>query len=80
MRKIGVDHNIWPALPIVIFAQDICSKKDVTNVISTLRHHNRVCKIYYYNKQIQDSFLGAFVAIDKPFPELTSLMLISYFV
>jgi len=69
--------DIWPALPIVISAWDMHSEEGVTNVISALRHHNRVCKIYYHNKQFQDSFLGEFAAIDEPFPELTSLALIS---
>jgi len=69
--------DIWPALPIVIFAQDMDSEEDVANVISALRHHNRVCKINYYTEQFQDSFLGEFAVIDEPFPELTSLMLIS---
>jgi len=70
--------DIWPALPIVIYSPGMHSKKDVTNVISALRHHNRVCKIHYRrNKQFQDSFLGEFAAIDEPFPELTSLHLFS---
>jgi len=80
-RKRSVNSktlDIWPALPIVIFARNMHSEEDVTNVISALRHHNRVCKIYYYNKRIQDSFLGAFAAMDEPFPELTSLELISF--
>ena len=71
--------DIWPALPIVIFSPRMQhSNKGVTNVISALRHHNRVCKIYYCNnEQFQDSFLEEFAAIDEPFPELTSLELIS---
>ena len=70
--------DIWPALPIVIFAQDMQSKEDATNVIAALRHHNRVCKIYYQNWQLQDSVLKEFGAIDGPFPALTSLHLFSY--
>ena len=70
--------DIWPALPIVISALDMDSEEDVTNVISALRHHNRVCKIFYANRQFGDSFLGNFAAIHKPFPELTSLTLISH--
>jgi len=38
--------DIWPALPIVIVAEGIKSKEDVTNVIAALRHQTRVCKIY----------------------------------
>jgi len=61
--------DIWPALPIVIYAEDVDSEEDVTNVISVLRHHNRVCKIYHYNEEVQDSFLEEFAAIDEPFPD-----------
>ena len=71
--------DMWPALPIVISAQDMRSEEDATNVISALRHHNRVCKIYYWkNQEFEDSFLEEFVAIDEPFPVLTSLKLISF--
>jgi len=54
------------------------TKEDVTNVIAALGHHNRVCKIYYYNEGFQDSLLEEFAAIDKPFPALTSLQLFSF--
>ena len=68
--------DIWPALPIVIFAWNMQSKEDMTNIIAALRHHNWVCKIYC--DLIQNSLLEEFVAIDKPFPALTSLWLFSY--
>jgi len=68
--------DIWPALPIVIYAFPMQSQEDVTNAIATLRHHNRVCKIYCY--QIQNSLLEEFAAIDEPFPALTSLQLVSH--
>jgi len=77
-RQRSVNSKIWPALPIVIFAQDMHSEEDVTNVISTLRHHNRVCKIYHWkNQPFENSCLRQFAAIDEPFPALTSLQLIS---
>jgi len=69
--------DIWPALPIIIFALGMQSKEEVTNIIATLGHHNRVCKIYYRNGQFQDSLLKEFAAMDKPFPALTSLELLS---
>ena len=75
-----VNHKtleIWPALPIVIFAEGTQSKEDATNVIAALRHHNRVCKIHYCNWGSPDSLLNEFVAIDEPLPTLTSLTLIS---
>jgi len=70
--------DIWPALPIVIFAPNTKSQEDVTNVIAALRHHNRVCKIYFCHRDFQDSLLKEFAAIDEPFPALTRLYLASY--
>ena len=72
--------DIWPALPIVIFADGMKSQEDVTNITAALRHHNRVCKIDYFNRQlqVQDPLLKEFAEIDKPFPALTSLQLISW--
>ena len=70
--------DIWPELPIVIFAKDLKSKEEVTNVVAALRHHNRVCKIYYDNRQFSDSLLKEFAAIDEPFPALTTLKLFSF--
>jgi len=67
--------GIWPELPIVIFSEGTQSKEEVNNLNAVLRHHNRVCKIYY--EQYQDSLLEEFAEIDKPFPALTSLELIS---
>jgi len=71
--------EIWPALPIVVFARHMQSKEDVANVIAALRQHNQVCKIYYRNSdgKFQDSLLKEFAAMDKPFPALTSLELFS---
>ena len=70
--------HIWPEFPIVISALDVQSKEDVTNLIAALRHHKRVCKIYYCNGQFQDSLLKEFAAIDEPFLALTSLKLLSF--
>ena len=70
--------EIWPELPIVIDVEDVKSKEDVANIIAALRHHNRVCKIQYYNGHFQNSLLEEFAAIDEPFPALTCLMLISH--
>jgi len=70
--------DIWPELPIVICAEYWQYKEDVTNVISALRHHNRVCKINDFNRQFQNSLLKELAAIDQPFPALTSLTLTSY--
>jgi len=69
--------DIWPELPIVVYAHRMEPKEDATNLIAALREHNRVCKIYYV-EGFQDSLLEEFAAMDEPFPSLTSLMLISY--
>ena len=72
--------DIWPELPIVISARHLWPREDVTNVNAALRHRNRVCKIYYSNTLYGDSFklLKKIVAIDEPFPALTSLKLSSF--
>ena len=80
-RKRSVNSktlDIWPALPTVIYAQGMQSKEDVTTLITALRQHSRVCKIYYCNGQFQDVFLKEFAAIDGPFLALTSLKLFSF--
>jgi len=67
--------DIWPELPIVVVAGNRRSQDDVTNAIAALRHHNRVCKIYY--ERFQGSTSKEFAEIDEPFPALTSLWLIA---
>jgi hypothetical protein len=69
--------DILPALPIVVVAENMKSKEDVTNIAAALRQHNRVCKVYYRNGQFQDSLLKEFTTMDKPFLALISLKLIS---
>jgi len=69
--------DIWAELPIVVIAEDVESEEDVTNIITALRQHNRVCRINYCHRQFQDSLLKAFAAIDEPCLALTSLDLSS---
>ena len=71
--------DIWPALPIVIWAYAIQSKEEVTNIIAALRERGRVRKICYggEGRDIQHSLLKEVAAIDEPFPALTSLYLFS---
>ena len=69
--------DIWPALPIVIYAVDETSSlPDVTNIISALQQHNRVCTIDISG--VPNSLLKEFAAMQEPFPALTELMLSSY--
>ena len=70
--------DIWPTLPIVIFAEDMQSKEGATNAIAALGHHNQVCKIYYRKWRFQDSLLEEFAAMDEPFLALTRLQLASF--
>ena len=66
--------DIWPELPIVIYAEKMKSREDATNIIAALRHHNRVCQIHYSSwQQPQEPLLEEFAEIDEPFPVLTSL-------
>ena len=70
--------DIWPELPTVIAAVNMQTKEDVTNIIAALRHHNRVCEIYYLTGHCQDSFMKELAEINEPFLALTSLTLFSY--
>ena len=84
--KLGRSANsksldIWPTLPIVIWASAIRSKEHVINIIAALRERNRVRKLHYHDysdNAIQDSLWKEIAAIDEPFPALTTLVLTSY--
>jgi hypothetical protein len=72
--------EIWPELPIVIYARDMEFRRDVTNIISAVRHNNRVCEIHHCDGywKYQYSLLDELAAIEKPFPALTTLQLSTY--
>jgi hypothetical protein len=65
--------DIWPGLPIVISAWSPSPGSGVTNIISALQQHNRVCKIHIWNAP--SSLLKEFAAMQGPFPALTELSL-----
>jgi hypothetical protein len=66
--------NIWPAIPIAIDTHIPESRQPgVTNIITALNQHNRVCNITIWN--IPDSLLKIFATMKKPFPALTHLEL-----
>ncbi len=67
--------HIWPALPIVISARLLWPARSVTNIISALQQHNRVCKIDI--RDVPNSLLKEFAAMQEPFPALTELSLLS---
>jgi hypothetical protein len=68
--------DIWPGLPIVIYAVRPRSTSGVTNIISALQQHNRVFTIEIWN--VPNSLLKEFSAMQEPFPALTELGLSSY--
>ncbi len=65
--------DIWPALPIVISAKLPLPASGVTNIISALQQHNRVCTIDIDGGP--NSLLKEFAAMQEPFPALTDLEL-----
>jgi hypothetical protein len=65
--------DIWPALPIVISAKLPLPASGVTNIISALQQHNRVCTIDLRN--VPNSLLKEFATMQEPFPALTDLEL-----
>jgi hypothetical protein len=65
--------DIWPAfLPIVIYSGGEPSEDDAENVVSALKHPDRVCEIVF--EEISSSSLQLFSeAMHGPFPVLTIL-------
>ena len=68
--------DIWPALPIVISTGYPLRASGVTNIISALQQHNRVCTIDIDG--VPNSLLKEFAAMQEPFPVPTDLTLSSY--
>jgi hypothetical protein len=65
--------DIWPALPIVISTVSPLLASGVTNIISALQQHNRVCTIDI--ESVPNSLLKEFAVMQEPFPALTELRL-----
>ena len=67
--------DTWPPLPIVIY-DDECSEEGADNIIAALEHNDRVCRIII---GFTSSVSGRVVKVmQKPFPQLTRLVLHSY--
>jgi hypothetical protein len=70
--------NIWPPLPIYIFACNDAAPMlpltGVTNIVAALKQHDRVCEISIYS--VPSSVLGSSVT-KEPFPVLKKLSLSS---
>ena len=68
--------DVWPPLPLVV-AGAWLNDSYVDNIITLLEHSNRVCRISLFD---DDLVLKRIVtAMQEPFPELTHLVLDSYF-
>ena len=66
--------DIWPVIPIYIYANIKTSPlPGVTNIISALQQHNRVCTIDIWG--VPNSLLKEIAAMQEPFPALTKLNL-----
>ncbi len=75
-RPVETMLDIWPALPIVVNAcvTDLQNSDATTNnIMGALEQPDRVREIKI--SQIPNSLLRSFVALEKPFPSLTSLVL-----
>ena len=74
--KLVKASDIWPDLPIVIYAFNRARKlPGVASIIATLKQPNRVCKICIDG--IPNSLLKRFAAMSPRFPVLTNLKLLS---
>ena len=77
-RPVEKRLDVWPVLPISIQVDhDRRSPRlrGVTNIIAALKQSHRVCEIFI--KSVPNSLLKTFAAINKPFPELIRLDLVS---
>jgi len=74
-RRLMKTLDIWPELPIVIHVNSQKLPSDNT-VISVLKRHDRVCKIFI--DDVSDSLLEELATISEPFPALIELELVSY--
>jgi len=76
-RRLASTLEIWPELSIVVHVDSgiICQLLSITNVISMLKRHDRVCKIFI--DSAPNSLLTEMATAIGPFPALTELELIS---
>jgi len=78
-RPVKKRLDIWPALPIVIYAKNrivMSHLRGSSNIISALKQRDRVFRIDIDG--IPTSLLKRFAEIKTPFPVLRDLMLLKY--
>ena len=64
--------DVWPPLPLCI--ESFGTSANVDNIIALLEHKNRVCRIHLYGISSLD-LEKVLAVMQKPFPELTRLIL-----
>jgi hypothetical protein len=69
--------DVWPAFPLLIQDAAFQAEGLEDNVIALLGHRDRVCQIKLANVPVSH-LKKVLPAMQKPFPELTSLMLWAY--
>jgi len=77
-KRLTKTLDIWPELPIVIHVGhgvEIRDLPSVTNIISVLQLHDRVCKIHICG--VPNSLLEELATMSEPFPALIELELVS---
>jgi hypothetical protein len=75
---VGDTLDVWPPFPLIVRSEWI-DDSDVDNIITVLERSNRVCRISLIAGDVNLPLKRAVVAMQEPFPELTDLVLDSYF-
>ena len=80
-RRLAKPLEIWPELPIVVHVDNgiICQLPSVTNVISVLKRHDRVCKIFIDGAPTSLLEELRTTRMSEPFPALIELDLVASF-
>ena len=69
--------DVWPALPILIRVVDL-DDEDLDNVIAAVEHSDRISEIFVRNVSNYSLERIAAAATQRPFPEITDCILLSY--
>ena len=69
--------DVWPPLPLVISDRG-CLTRRLDNTIALLEHNDRVCQINFMSIPSSPPFENVLEAMEKPFPELTDLVIWCY--
>ena len=74
-KPVGDTLDVWPPLPLIVRGEWM-DDSYVDNITSVLNRSNRVCQIKLINVDLLERVVPA---MQEPFPELTHLVLDSYF-